>query len=207
MVSICEDKWSNTRTIAEALAYCNGVVYNLVKPKAFGDYYEVERLVTISETLQAKLTRLLFLPPAKYKPLDWSNKYDGGYAYSKHYAILGSKYNKHNEYINLKVLNDLQRIPYELTSVADLDEKFEPKCEDSESREKAIQQFKLRQKVAKEIYAEYKNIPFYFVWQYDKRGRLYSRGYDLNIQGNEYRKASLRFHNKQKLTNRGIYWL
>lgn len=207
MVSICESKWENTRTIAEALAYCNGVVYNLVKPKAFGDYYEVERLVKISDELQAKLTRLLFLPPAKYKPLDWSNKYDGGYAYSRHYAILGSKYNKHNEYINLKVLNDLQRIPYELTSVVDLDEEFEPKCENSEDREKAIQQFKLRQKIAKEIYQEYKNIPFYFIWQYDKRGRLYSRGYDLNIQGNEYRKASLRFHNKEKLTDRGIYWL
>lgn len=207
MVSICENKWSNTRTIAEALAYCNGVVYNLVKPKAFGDYYEVERLVKISETLQAKLTRLLFLPPAKYEPLDWTSKYDGGYAYSRHYAILGSKYNKHNEYINLKVLNNLQKIPYELTSVVDLDEEFEPKCENSEDRENAIKQFKLRQKIAKEIYAEYKNIPFYFVWQYDKRGRLYSRGYDLNIQGNEYRKASLRFHNKEKLTDRGIYWL
>lgn len=207
MVTICEDKWNNTRTIAEALAYCNGVIYNLVKPKAFGDYYEVERLVTISEILQAKLTRLLFLPPAKYEPLDWTSKYDGGYAYSRHYAILGSKYNKHNDYINIKVLNDLQRIPYELTSVVDLDEEFEPKCKDSESREQAIKQFELRQKIAKEIYAEYKNIPFYFIWQYDKRGRLYSRGYDLNIQGNEYRKASLRFHNKEKLTDRGIYWL
>lgn len=207
MITICEDKWNNTRTIAEALAYCNGIVYNLVKPKAFGDYYEVERLVHISETLQAKLTRLLFLPPAKYKPLDWTSKYDGGYAYSRHYAILGSKYNKHDQYINLKVLNDLQKIPYELTDVVDIDEKFEPKCENSKDREKAIQQFKLRQKIAKEIYAEYKNISFYFVWQYDKRGRLYSRGYDLNIQGNEYRKASLRFHNKEKLTDRGIYWL
>lgn len=207
MVSICENKWSNTRTIAEALAYCNGVVYNLVKPKAFGDYYEVERLVKISDELQAKLTRLLFLPPAKYEPLDWTSKYDGGYAYSRHYAILGSKYNKHNEYINLKVLNNLQKIPYELTSVVDLDEEFEPKCENSEDRKNAIKQFKLRQKIAKEIYQEYKNIPFYFIWQYDKRGRLYSRGYDLNIQGNEYRKASLRFHNKQKLTDRGVYWL
>lgn len=207
MVSICENKWSNTRTIAEALAYCNGVVYNLVKPKAFGDYYEVERLVKISDELQAKLTRLLFLPPTKYEPLDWTSKYDGGYAYSRHYAILGSKYNKHNEYINLKVLNNLQKIPYELTSVVDLDEEFEPKCENSEDRKNAIKQFKLRQKIAKEIYQEYKNIPFYFIWQYDKRGRLYSRGYDLNIQGNEYRKASLRFHNKEKLTDRGIYWL
>ena len=36
---------------------------------------------------------------------------------------------------------------------------------------------------------------------------MYSRGYDLNIQGNEYRKASLRFHNKEKLTDKGIYWL
>ena len=48
---------------------------------------------------------------------------------------------------------------------------------------------------------------FYFGYKYDKRGRMYSQGYHVNPQGNEYRKAMLSFHDTEELTTEGIQYL
>lgn len=41
--------------------------------------------------------------------------------------------------------------------------------------------------------------PFRFEWKYDKRGRCYSTGYDIQLQGNEYKKALLNLHHKEEI--------
>lgn len=202
-VRICENEWDNIRTVAELLSYVQGVVYNigLPEPGSF-ESFTVDKLIEVSTELRQKLSLAMFLPPLKELPENWSNHYDGGYRLSKEYVILGNYFNKHLEYLNLKTINILQSVAYELTSNVNIDE-----VPNAEWDEEAVQQFKLRQPLTKAIYNEYKDKPFYFMWQYDKRGRLYSKGYDINIQGNEYKKASLRFYKKKKLTSRGIYWL
>ncbi len=48
---------------------------------------------------------------------------------------------------------------------------------------------------------------FYFGWKVDTRGRMYSQGYHINPQGNEYRKAMLQFVAKEELTDEGIRYL
>lgn len=202
-IRVCEDEWNNIRTTAEMLAGINNVVYELVRPRIGShDYYIVKPLVTISDELAERLSLGIFLPPATSKLDDWTNKYNGGYELSKSSAILGDHYNLHDGDINLKVLNILQNIGYELTEITDT-----PEVPSDDLNEDALKQFYLREPLVKDIYTEYKNKPFYFVWQYDKRGRIYDKGYDIHIQGNEYHKASLRFSKKEKLTNRGIYWL
>ena len=42
---------------------------------------------------------------------------------------------------------------------------------------------------------------FWFTHKYDKRGRIYCCGYQLNTQGNSYAKAQLELANKQLITN------
>ena len=42
---------------------------------------------------------------------------------------------------------------------------------------------------------------FWFTHKYDKRGRIYCCGYQLNTQGNSYAKAQLELANKQLVTN------
>ena len=54
---------------------------------------------------------------------------------------------------------------------------------------------------------EYANRPFYFEWNYDKRGRIYSKGYLINVQTNEYGKALLRFYHPKEVSPRGNEWL
>lgn len=200
-VRLCEDEWDNVRTVAEMLAGCNGIVYNIIQPiLGSSDYYTIEKLVDLPEEVINKLSLGIYLPPATYLPDAWSNHYNGGYELSKESCILGDYFNNHNETLNLKVLNTLQNVSYELTEIVDT-----PEVTDLTGD--ALDQFNARQPLTREIYEAYKNRPFYFVWQYDKRGRLYNKGYDITIQGNEYHKASLRFSHKEKLTPRGIYWL
>ena len=42
--------------------------------------------------------------------------------------------------------------------------------------------------------------PFYFCWQNDSRGRIYSHGYHVNFQAAEYKKACLSFNKFEVLT-------
>ena len=48
---------------------------------------------------------------------------------------------------------------------------------------------------------------FFFGWRYDKRGRMYSQGYHVNPQGNQYRKAMLQFADKEVLNAEGKRYL
>ncbi|WP_219811313.1 DNA-directed RNA polymerase, partial [Campylobacter concisus] len=57
------------------------------------------------------------------------------------------------------------------------------------------------------VKAELGSKPFYFKWAYDKRGRVYSKGYHIQIQASEYHKACLSFSKSVDLTDRGWYWL
>jgi hypothetical protein len=42
-----------------------------------------------------------------------------------------------------------------------------------------------------ETYTTMANQTFYFPWKFDMRGRMYSTGYDVNLQATKYKKASL----------------
>ena len=47
------------------------------------------------------------------------------------------------------------------------------------------------------LICEYLTKPIYFNWQFDSRGRSYSKGYGLNIQGNKTVRSVLSFANKE----------
>lgn len=54
---------------------------------------------------------------------------------------------------------------------------------------------------------EFLNKKFSFMWRYDKRGRMYSHGYQINIQGDKLRKGMINFANAEKLTANGVKWV
>ncbi len=206
-----EDEWDSVRTSAELIAYCDGIIYDIIRPKlGSGQTFRISPKINISSELKAKLDRCYFLPPMTETPVKWKSMLNGGYVESKMSLILGDWFNIHDKPVNLKLINKLQTIPYELTHIVDTPEEepdFSEIPNTKNQRDIAQRTWKMSQIQSRKVYEEYKNIPFYFVWNYDKRGRIYSRGYDINVQGNEYRKASLRFHRKEELTDRGIYWL
>jgi hypothetical protein len=117
--------------------------------------------------------------------------------------ILGHKANQHlalsdNSSINLDVLEYLSSVAYSL----DLD--FINSTLDDTNRSEGISKFNTK---LRDMAKEYSTRPFYFEWNYDKRGRIYSKGYCINVQANEYGKALLRFYQHREVNARGNEWL
>jgi hypothetical protein len=59
----------------------------------------------------------------------------------------------------------------------------------------------MNSRVQDKVISMYHNKPFYFLHKYDSRGRIYSQGYHINIQGTEYDKAILDFAERKVCKN------
>ena len=136
-----------------------------------------------------------YLPPNLSKP-HWSANDSGGMTYFKDHCILG-KVNQHNKYVKLDALNILQSIRWQLDPmIIEMEECPNKPLEDEQS----VAQFEQMKEESRKIYDMYKDKDFYFIWKYDKRGRMYSCGYHINFQSTDYKKASLCFAKREKLT-------
>jgi len=143
--------------------------------------------LALNKPARQKIEKLQYLPPMKIEPKTWSNNYNGGWIWENKHLVLGSKFTKHSKTLSYDVVNKLQSIPWEIDSATYL---FEKQTNYTIDKKKFLR-----------VINEYLGSPFYFVWRYDSRGRSYSSGYDLNLQTNEYGKALLSLHKKEKITN------
>jgi DNA-directed RNA polymerase len=53
---------------------------------------------------------------------------------------------------------------------------------------------------SRKTYEKYSDKEFYFIVQFDKRGRMYTHGYHITNQGSGYKKALVNFSKKQLIT-------
>ena len=197
------DSYAKVKLAAWIIGGLNETIFSINKPRLGSmETYTIVPKISISDKMSSKLARTFFLPPSDEVLLDWSNKSNGGYAIEKNYAILGDKFNAHDLPIDLATLNILQNVKYKLT-----DTSLIPELPDEEWGDEALEAFKLAQIQARKVLAEYKDKEFSFVWQFDKRGRIYCKGYDINAQGSSYRKACLQFAKQEVVTERGMFWL
>ena len=179
------------KTGAELLSICDGLGYEIERPiYGEGNTFMVHcHLDRLSEVLA--LQALEFYPmPELAIP---------SYSKDSSRVLLGHRENRHSNHINMSVLAILSTVGYKLTPIAAM---VEPKPEGV--RDTDWQSYLEQCEIVK---AELGSKPFYFKWAYDKRGRVYSKGYHINIQANEYHKACLSFSKSVELTDRGWYWL
>lgn len=146
-----------------------------------------------SEDLAARC----YLPPMLVRPDKWTDNRNGGYitVESKKHAVL-KKMNKHNDYLNLSALNKLQETPLKI------DEFVATKVKEYDYKDRYDKQ---SQDVVTKSYLDAAAI--YFVWRFDKRGRMYAQGWQVSPQGKSYKKALLSLAEAEPLTPRGEYWM
>lgn len=171
------------KTGAEILSICHGKLYDI---KLNDDSTEIVPKYQLTRDTVDKLNVLQYLPPMLQKPNDWISNTDGGWLWERKSIILG-KGTHHNKPQAYDALNLLQSVAWTIdiptyTNFVNTNEAM-----DSEQFERVVR--------------DYFGKPFYFVWRYDKRGRSYSSGYDLNVQSNEYGKALLSLFNKKVVNN------
>ena len=179
------------KTGTEILSICDGLGFQIERPiYGQGNTFMVHcHLDRLSEVLA--LQALEFYPmPEKVIP---------SYSKDSSRVLLGHRENRHDREINMSVLSILSTVGYKLTPIA---KEIEAKPEGvrDEDWTNYLEQCEI-------VKAELGSKPFYFKWAYDKRGRVYSRGYHIQIQANEYHKACLSFSKEVELTDRGWYWL
>lgn len=150
------------------------------------EWYVIPNFGLDKKTVQ-KLAKLQYLPPMKVVPIKWQNNHNGGWLWENKHLILGSRFNQHDQPLAYDAINKLQSIPWEIDSATYL---FEKQTNRAMNKKKFLR-----------VINEYLGQPFYFVWRYDSRGRSYSSGYDLNLQSNEYGKALISLHKKERITD------
>ena len=95
-------------------------------------------------------------------------------------GIILSKFSQHDYPLNYEFLNKINKVPFEL----DMDILLNFSGENMPI-------------TYNQVTAEYLGKEIRFKWDYDSRGRSYSKGYGLNIQGNKTVRSVIQFKNKE----------
>lgn len=179
------------KTGAEILSICDGLGFQIERPiYGQGNTFMVHcHLDRLSEVLSLQALEFYPMPELAIPDCPKSNAQ----------VLLGHRENRHENTLNISVLSILSTVGYKLTDIA---KEVEPKPEGVRDTDwtNYLEQCEI-------VKAELADKPFYFKWAYDKRGRVYDKGYHIHIQSSEYHKACLAFSKAVELTDRGWYWL
>tara|TARA_B110000914_G_scaffold221954_1_gene234599 strand:+ start:133 stop:951 length:819 start_codon:yes stop_codon:yes gene_type:complete len=187
------------RTASEIIAVCEGKLYDLLahdyKDNTTGTL-ALEPKIKPSLNVLSRIEEFMYVPPMVLPPKPWKFNQGGGHYTQVESCILG-QHNHHKDTQALDCLNILQSIKWELDpEILQLREKPNKTLD---TPEKALQ-FEIMKTTSSRVYKEYMNIPFYFMWKFDKRGRMYSSGYHINFQSTDYKKALLSFTKQEVIT-------
>lgn len=193
------------KTAAEILAVCEGKLYSLHHSSDYENDTNtlgIKPHMEVSSKTRSFINNTKYLPPMLCKPIDWIDSKNGGHLTGSKSIILGSN-NEAGQKVSLDVINILQSIEWELNEeILEFEEVSKKELDTGEK----LSNFKRIVSSSEKVYQELleQGNKFYFVWKYDYRGRMYSQGYHVNLQGNSIRKAMLNFKQKELITDEVI---
>ena len=199
-VSFSDDKYHDIQTAADVLWLINQT--DLILIDIVGDTRYIKSNMQLSDELVNRLTNMCVLPPMLVKPRTLRHNKSSGYLTinSKDSLILGDKENYHDECISLDVLNTLNS--QALTLDLDICYKFEKEFKSDHDVDS--QEYRNQRKTyerAKEQFEFFKDViqdkTIFFTHKVDKRGRIYSQGYQFHTQGSSYEKACINLKTKE----------
>lgn len=159
----------------------------------------VEANYVFDEEIKQYLANIKYLPPMLVRPKMVNCNYDYDYFNTPSSKILGPA-NHHNDPIALDVLNIMNGIPLKL-------DMFMVKYVEQPNKEldtvEKVEQFNRMAKASNEVYKQIISMGgrFFLTHKYDKRGRLYSQGYHINIQSTDYKKSLISLAKAEPLNN------
>ena len=194
LLSICSSvsfglsRYHDIQTCADVLWLINQT--DLILIDVVNDTRYIQSNMELPDELVNRLTLMCVLPPMLVKPRTLRHNKSCGYlTINKDSLILGDKENYHDECISLDVLNTLNSQAYQLD--LDICYKYEKELTGDElTHNKAKEQFEYFRDVIQD-----KTI--FFTHKVDKRGRIYSQGYQFNTQGSSYEKACINLKTKE----------
>jgi len=183
------DVKDNVKSASEILAVCKDTgLYDIIlaRNSETGSILIEPSYTLDSETLK-KLDRLRYLPPMICEPQTINDNSQSGYLTKDESVILGAD-NHHEGYQAIDVLNIMAKIPLSLDrATLALEEKPKKDIDTSEKMSNFLRLIISSRYIYQEL-LNYGNC-FYLNWRFDKRGRVYSQGHEVNIQSTSYKKA------------------
>lgn len=193
--------YDGIKTASELLTVvCETDLYDIIlaKDSPTGSIL-IESNFELSEETLDKISQTKYLPPMICEPKPITCNSDSGYITKKFESVILGRDNHHDYYQSLDILNMISKISLSLDrDVLELEEKPKFQIDSEEKMSNFMREIFASRKVYKEL-LNYGNM-FYLNWRYDKRGRLYSQGYHVNIQGGDYKKALINFKKEEVIT-------
>lgn len=148
----------------------------------------------LDDELKQFIAGTKYLPPMIVPPKTVKSNTASQYFTIKDSLVLGGAINHHNMQLSLDVINILNQQALSLDEfIAEMPEVPNKELDTVEKQN----QFNRMCLASKEVYRELieHGNEFYFTHKFDKRGRVYSQGYHVNIQSTEYKKALINLKN------------
>jgi hypothetical protein len=197
-----EDPFANVTTAGELVALVGGP----------GKLIEITRS-EIDDTPMVKCNNWTAMTGLFHQELDWiddthyhppliepphqvKDRHSCGY-WSVDVPVLLGNYTQHDNALDFKTLNILNSIPWLLDKDVLAEGEQPPKP--LVTMEEQIN-FWNHERESRRIYDMLGEDPFYLVWQYDSRGRIYSHGHHVNFQSYAFKKALLAVDHFEVLT-------
>lgn len=192
-----DDPIDGIKTAAECIALASKLdICNIIpaRDSEIGSMLVESNYSLDRETLDAiELTK--FLPPMICEPDEITHNHQSGYLTFDECVVLGD-YTGHNMPIRLDVINIMNRIPLELEErMLEFPEESTKPLDTPEKKENFERMARTSKVVYQEILDE-GNV-FWFNNKPDSRGRIYTVGYHINIQGSKYKRSLINFHKKE----------
>lgn len=206
-LSFFDHQLDAVKTGAELLAVCEPCgLYDILS--AFSEEHMHDTAVIrpkyqLDDATLNAIHLTMFMPPMLCEPIPWTDNTQGGHLTFNSHCVLGTG-NDIGQHQSLDVLNRLQAIAWTLNETMLQEPELPSKVYDMTNKDDArkAQQHNdrcIHSQMVYDLMLKEDN-QFYFIWKYDKRGRMYSQGYDINLQGSSYKKATIEFAHQELLT-------
>ena len=208
------DKVDAIQTMAEVIAMLSDT--DLFDCRKTADGWIVLSRIGLDEEVLRYAYNAFYLPPMIIKPRKVRHNRDSGYITQRGESlILGYYENHHDDDICLDVLNILNANEYELDTdlISTLSEQWHREKLSQEEYMELSHEEKLIYDMDKNTWNDYiqqgykiqtlmlyHGNKFYLQNKVDKRGRIYTSGYHLNVQGSSFKKAMINLAKKEIVT-------
>lgn len=195
MIGLLYPKFKNKDLIVNELE-------KIVKASLIQFIPERDELVSnfvLDEETQSQLDKFMYPLPLLVQPRELKTNMDTGYYYTpKESIVLRGNYTQDD--VNLDHINRINSIAYRINTdvLLNQENKWNNCSFTTEQQKKNFKKFNKIQKAVAQLFASLGN-KLYLTSAYDKRGRVYYRGYYLSPQGNDYAKALLEFNKGEKI--------
>jgi len=143
--------------------------------------------IILSQDLRNEISKQHYPLPMVSKPKPITKNKGGGYHSLKLPLLLGSRVSRHNYPLALDAINTLNAIPLLIRK-----DRIKPELVNPSDRKHHVQLKELAGLLPD-------SSPVHLTHAYDKRGRIYCRGYHFNYQGDSYHKSLIEIAIPEKL--------